>query len=196
MRWRHFLIRLRRRLQSRIVPSRWTCSEPACWPSASRRSTSTTTSPPVSRADRPGLCDELLARSAQRRGRVSARQRRSTKASSRGLAHAGLITAGCEDLSASSGVGLQVRRRPRRADRHHHRGRPTRVRHLRGAGRIRAGADPRTHAGWAQGCAGRAAARAAGSSRCRKPRCGWPRLRWPTVTHLCPNSAGSSVSGR
>ena len=43
---------------------------------------------------------------------------------------------------------------------------------------------------------GRAAARAAGSSCCRKPRCGWPRPRWPTVTHLCPNSAGSSVSGR
>ena len=43
---------------------------------------------------------------------------------------------------------------------------------------------------------GRAAARAAGSSRCRKPRCGWPKPRWPTVTHLCPNSAGSSVSGR
>ena len=43
---------------------------------------------------------------------------------------------------------------------------------------------------------GPADARAAGSSRCRKPRCGWPRPRWPTVTHPCPNSAGSSVSGR
>ena len=45
-------------------------------------------------------------------------------------------------------------RRPGRADRHHHRGRPTRVRHLRGAGRVRAGADPRTHRGQAQGRTG------------------------------------------
>ncbi len=42
-------------------------------------------------------------------------------------------------------------RRSGRADRHHYRGRPTRVRHLRGAGRVRAGADPRTHRGRAQG---------------------------------------------
>ena len=41
--------------------------------------------------------------------------------------------------------------RARRADRHHHRGRPPRVRYLRGAGRVRAGADPRTHPGRAHG---------------------------------------------
>ena len=44
-------------------------------------------------------------------------------------------------------------RRPGRADRHHDRGRPPRVRHLRGARRVRAGADPGTHPGRAQGCA-------------------------------------------
>ena len=44
--------------------------------------------------------------------------------------------------------------RARRADRHHHRRRPPRVRYLRGAGRVRAGADPRTHPGLAHGRAG------------------------------------------
>ena len=42
---------------------------------------------------------------------------------------------------------------------------------------------------------GRAAATAAGSSRCRKPRCGWPRPRWRTVTPPCPHSAANSGSG-
>ena len=42
--------------------------------------------------------------------------------------------------------------------------------------------------------AGLKAARAAGSSRCRKPRCGWPRPRWPTATPPCPNSALNSGS--
>ena len=44
--------------------------------------------------------------------------------------------------------------------------------------------------------AGLKAARARGSSRCRKPRCAWPKPRWPTGTLQCPKSAGSSVSGR
>ena len=39
--------RLRPRFQSRMVPSRWTCSKTPCGPRASRRSTSTTTSPPA-----------------------------------------------------------------------------------------------------------------------------------------------------
>ena len=81
----------------------------------------------------------------------------------------------------------------RRADRHHHRGRPRRVRHLRGAGRVRAGADPRTHRGRGSRPHGHAHARAAGSSRCRKPRCGWPKPRWRTATPLCPNSVGGSA---
>ena len=75
-------------------------------------------------------------------------------------------------------------RRPGRADRHN-RGRPTHVRHFRGAGRVRAGADPRTHRGRAQG---RTDPRTQGrqeNSRCRKPRCGWPRPRWPTATRTC-----------
>ena len=47
-----------------------------------------------------------------------------------------------------------------------------RIWHLRGAGRVRAGADPRTHPGRAHGRGGRADATAVGRSRCRKPRCG------------------------
>ena len=43
---------------------------------------------------------------------------------------------------------------------------------------------------------GPAAARAAGSSRCRKPRCGWLRPRWPTATRRCPSCAANSASGR
>ena len=58
------------------------------------------------------------------------------------------------------------------------------------------GADPRTHRGWAQRPHGPADARAAGSSRCRKPRCGWLRPRWPTATRRCPNCAENSASGR
>ena len=68
----------------------------------------------------------------------------------RNLAH---LVNTVQDLSAR-GLGLRGARRPGRADRHHHRGRPTRVRHLRGAGRVRAGADPRTHRGRAQGRTG------------------------------------------
>ena len=41
-----------------------------------------------------------------------------------------------------------------------------------------------------------AAARAAGSSRCRKPWCGWLRPRWPTATRRCRNCAANSASGR
>ena len=41
---------------------------------------------------------------------------------------------------------------------------------------------------------GRADARVAGSSRCRKPRCGWPRPRGRTVTPPCPHFAVNSVS--
>ena len=58
-----------------------------------------------------------------------------------------------QDLSARGGRPAGPRRR-RGADRHHHRGRPPRVRHLRGAGRVRAGADPGTHRGRAQGRTG------------------------------------------
>ena len=94
-----------------------------------------------------------------------------------------------QDLS--TGVGLRVLTGQGCADRHHHRCRPPRIRHLRGAGRVRAGADPRTHPGRAHG---RADATAAGGSRCRKPRCGWPRSRWRTATPPCPRSAVNSGS--
>ena len=53
-------------------------------------------------------------------------------------------------------------RRPGRADRHYHRGRPPRVRHLRGVGRVRAGTDPR------RTLAGLKAARARGRKGGRK----------------------------
>ena len=56
----------------------------------------------------------------------------------RNLAH---LAQTVQDLSARD-VGLRRTRRSRRADRHHHRGRPPRVRHLRGAGRVRTGIDP------------------------------------------------------
>ena len=46
---------------------------------------------------------------------------------------------------------LRTAHRARRADRHHRRRRPPRVRHFRGAGRVRAGADPRTHPSLAHG---------------------------------------------
>jgi len=76
----------------------------------------------------------------------------------RNLAH---LVNTVQDLSAR-GVGLQGARRRRGADRHHDRGRAPRVRHLRGAGRVRAGADPRTHRG------GLEAARARGGKGGRK----------------------------
>ena len=41
---------------------------------------------------------------------------------------------------------------------------------------------------------GHADARAAGSSRCRKPKCGWPRPRWHTEIRQCPISAANSGS--
>ena len=78
-----------------------------------------------------------------------------------------------QDLSAR-GVGLRVRTgQGAQIDTTSADGRLV-FRHLRGAGRVRAGADSRTHPGRTHGCA---AATAAGSSRCRKPRCGWPRSR-------------------
>ena len=57
-----------------------------------------------------------------------------------------------QDLSAR-GVGLRVLAGDG-AQIDHHRGRPPGVRHLRGAGRVRAGADPGTHLGRAQGRTG------------------------------------------
>ena len=65
------------------------------------------------------------------------------------------------------------------------------VRHLRGADRVRPGADPRTHRGRAQGRPGPPDARAAGSSPCRKRRCGWPRPRWRTAARRCRSCVGA-----
>ena len=59
----------------------------------------------------------------------------------RNLAH---LVNTVQDLSAR-GMGLRVLAGQGGAGRHHDRGRPPRVRHLRGAGRVRAGDDP----GWA-----------------------------------------------
>ena len=59
-------------------------------------------------------------------------------------------TTGCSCRPA----GWACARWRRGADRHHDRGPPPRVPHLRGGGRVRAGADPGTHRGRAQGRAG------------------------------------------
>ena len=81
----------------------------------------------------------------------------------RNLAHL-VITV--QDLSAR-GVGLRVLA-GQGAHRHPYRGRSPRVRHLRGAGGVRAGVDPRTHRGRAQGRTGPRAQGAGRSSRLSK----------------------------
>ena len=96
-------------------------------------------------------------------------------------------------LSAREG-GPAGARRPGRADRHHHRGRLPRIRHLRGAGRVRAVADPRTHPGRARG---RAGSRTQGRQEVRAfegPRCGWPRS--PANVGFAPSRKQPAVGER
>ena len=170
--------RLRPRLEERRLPVRWTCSATPCGRRASTTwSTSTTTSPPASATT--GRVSTAACGSC---GRATCAWSGSSTAS----AAIWLIWSNTvQDLSAC-GVGLRVLAgQGAQIDTTTATG-PARVRHLRGAGRVRAGADPRTHRGRARPH-GPAAARAGGSSRCRKPRCGWPRPRWRTATRRCPH---------
>ncbi len=94
------------------------------------------------RDDRPGL-DSCLR--ALRRGDVLVVWKLDRLG--RNLAH---LVNTVQDLSAR-GVGLRVLAGQGAQIDTTTAARPTRVRHLRGAGRVRAGADPRTHRGRAQG---------------------------------------------
>ena len=127
--------------------SRWTCSATPCGRRASTtRSTSTTTSPPASATT--GRVSTLPAGPAEGR-------RASWSGSSTASAAIWLIWSWCPICApwpASTPAG--PRRWPTDPARCLTRGRPARVRHLRGAGRVRAEADPRTHRGRAQGRTG------------------------------------------
>ena len=111
----------------RTAPSRWTCSATPCGPRASTQSTCTTTSPPAyatTGRNSTAACAPC--------GRATCS---SSGSSTAWAATSPISSTPCKDLSAR-GVGLRGARRPGRADRHHHRGRPPRVRHLRGAGSV------------------------------------------------------------
>ncbi len=103
--------------------------------------------PRVRRPGRPAGARQLPAKPC---AKTMCSSSGSSTAPGRNLAH---LVNTVQDLPACS-VGLRVLAGQGAQGRHHDRGRPARVRHLRGAGRVRAGADPRTHRGGARGRAG------------------------------------------
>ena len=181
--------RLRPRLEDRRLPVAGPAVRRPAGPRASTtRPTSTTTSPPAYATpgrDSTAACapcgkgDVLVVWKLDRRGR--------------NLAH---VVNTVHDLSARRGVGLRVLAGQGAQIDTTTAARSPRVRHLRGAGRVPAGADPRTHCGRAQG---RTGPRTQGRQQVRSvesPRRGWLRPRWPTATRRCLNCAANSASGR